>query len=183
MNDLFRGKLVRLSAVDPSPAAEAFSRWSRDSEYWRLMAGDPSFPHSVKEAREHMEKALDKESPRDFFFNIRSLEDDRLIGDAGLDGVDWRNGETYVGIGLGDRQDWGKSYGSDAMRLILRFAFHELNLHRVSLTVFEYNQRALRAYEKIGFVHEGRVRGFIHRDGQRWDMLCMGLLRAEWRDA
>jgi len=56
----------------------------------------------------------------------------------------------------------------------------ELNLHRVSLDVFEYNPRAIRSYEKVGFKHEGRVRQALNRDGRRWDILYMGILREEW---
>jgi RimJ/RimL family protein N-acetyltransferase len=85
-----------------------------------------------------------------------------------------------MGISLGDREYWGKGYGSDAMRLLLRYAFHELNLHRVSLNVFEYNPRAIRSYEKVGFVHEGRMRKFLNREGKRWDILYMGITRQEW---
>ena len=63
---------------------------------------------------------------------------------------------------------------------LLRFAFTELNLRRVSLTVYEYNPRAIRSYEKAGFVVEGRVRQCLNRDGRRWDMLCMGILKEAW---
>ncbi len=66
------------------------------------------------------------------------------------------------------------------MNLVLRFAFTEINLHRVTLTVFEYNPRAVRSYEKAGFRHEGRIRGALLRDGKRWDMFFMGILRDEW---
>jgi RimJ/RimL family protein N-acetyltransferase len=66
------------------------------------------------------------------------------------------------------------------MQVILRYAFQELNLRRVSLDTFEYNPRAIRSYEKAGFVHEGRVRKFLLREGRRWDMLFMGILREEW---
>jgi RimJ/RimL family protein N-acetyltransferase len=177
MDNLFRGELVRLAAVDPQPVAEAYNCWSRDSEYWRLMFSDPAYPRSVKAVKDQLEKDLGKVPTRDYFFNIRTLQDDRLIGDAGLDGVDWRNGDAYVGIGLGNHQDWGKGYGTDAMRLILRFAFDELNLHRLSLTVFEYNVRTIRSYQKASFIVEGRTRGFVNRDGRRWDMICMGILR------
>jgi RimJ/RimL family protein N-acetyltransferase len=111
---------------------------------------------------------------------IRALEDDRLIGDTGLDGVRWSHGDAFVGIGLGERQYWNKGYGTDAMRIILRFAFTELNLHRLTLNVFEYNRRAMRSYEKAGFAVEGRQRGWIHRDGNRYDLIYMGLLRSEW---
>ena len=66
------------------------------------------------------------------------------------------------------------------MRVILRYAFEELNLYRVSLNVFGYNPRAIHTYEKIGFQHEGFQREVLDRDGQRWDLIYMGILRAEW---
>jgi RimJ/RimL family protein N-acetyltransferase len=66
------------------------------------------------------------------------------------------------------------------MQVILRFAFEELNLYRVSLDVFEYNPRAVRSYEKAGFSHEGRLRRCLNRNGRRWDLIYMGILRDEW---
>ncbi|MCK4899416.1 MAG: GNAT family N-acetyltransferase, partial [Anaerolineales bacterium] len=75
---------------------------------------------------------------------------------------------------------WGKGFGTDAVSVILRYAFHELNLHRVSLGVFEYNRRARRSYEKVGFSVEGRIRGDMLRQGRRWDVFIMGILREEW---
>jgi RimJ/RimL family protein N-acetyltransferase len=86
-----------------------------------------------------------------------------------------------VGIGIGEREYWGKGYGKDAMRIMLRYAFMELNLHRVSLNVYEYNPRAIRSYEKAGFTVEGRQRQALNRDGRRWDMIYMGSLREEWK--
>ncbi|MCJ7660780.1 MAG: GNAT family N-acetyltransferase [Anaerolineales bacterium] len=97
-----------------------------------------------------------------------------------MDGVHWSHGDSSVGIGIGEREYWSKGYGTDAMNVILRFAFDELNLYRISLNVFEYNQRAIRSYEKVGFVVEGREREFLRRAGRRWDMIFMGLLREEW---
>jgi RimJ/RimL family protein N-acetyltransferase len=94
--------------------------------------------------------------------------------------VQWTHGDTFVGIGIGEPDYRGKGYGTDAMRVILRFAFMELNLHRVSLDVFEYNPRAIRSYEKAGFVIEGRKRRVVNRDGRRWDDIYMGILREEW---
>ena len=66
------------------------------------------------------------------------------------------------------------------MRVILRYAFQELNLYRVTLGVFEYNKRAMRSYKKAGFSIEGRIRGEVLRQGRRWDTFIMGILRKEW---
>jgi RimJ/RimL family protein N-acetyltransferase len=178
--DIFRGELVRLTMDDPQIIAELDSKWGRDSEYFRLLTSEASRLWSVKKIKDWIEKDLEKEENNNFFFLIRTLEGDQLIGGIGLDGVDWANGESFVGIGLGEREAWGKGYGTDAMRIILRYAFTELNLRRVSLDVFEYNPRAVRSYEKAGFTHEGRVRRYLHREGKRWDLIFMGILREEW---
>ena len=155
MDDLFRGELVRLVAEDPETIAEVFSRWSNNSEYSRLLFSGVTYPRSKKSVKEWIEKQREKDPPEFLLFMIRRLEDDRLIGEIGLDGIKWNHGYSYVGISIGEREMWGKGYGTDAMRIILRFAFSELNLHRVSLDVFDYNPRAIRSYEKVGFVREG----------------------------
>jgi RimJ/RimL family protein N-acetyltransferase len=178
--NLLQGKLVRLVTEDPETVAKYLSRWARNSEYWRLLSSDPARLRSTKSIKEWIEKEIEKEQPGFFLFLIRTLTDDRLIGDIGLGGINWVQGEAFVGIGLGEREDWGKGYGTDAMRIMLGYAFMELNLYRVSLNFFEYNPRALRSYEKSGFSIEGRERKFLNREGRRWDLIWMGILREEW---
>jgi len=182
-NNLFQGKLVRLTAEEPKAMAEADARWSRNSEYSRLLDSASARIFSLKMTEKWSEEHLESQSNRDVFFAIRTLCDDRLIGGIGLDGINWSHGNCYVGIGIGDSEDWGKGYGTDAMRILLRYAFTELNLHRVSLTVFEYNPRGIRSYLKAGFVEEGRTRGQLHREGRRWDIIYMGILKREWEQA
>ena len=178
---LFQGELVHLIAPEPQLAAGLHSRWMRDSEFVRLLDTDPARLFSVDKNKEWFEKNLVEEQKDDeLFLLIRTLEEERTIGLIGLDGIRWTHGDAWIGIGLGEREYWGKGYGTDAMRILLRYAFEELNLHRLSLCVFEYNPRAIRSYEKVGFIVEGRARKFLNRDGQRYDMLYMGILREEW---
>lgn len=179
-DDLFRGKLVHLCAENPEVIAKHFCRWSRDSEFQRLEDSYPSRPLSDKAIQKWIEKELNKERPDNYYFSIRTLDEDRLLGDIGLDGIQWNQGDAFMGIALGDRDYWGRGYGSDAISLILRYAFRELNLSRVSLNVFEYNPRAIHVYEKMGFIHEGRMRQFVNREGRRWDFLYMGITCQEW---
>ncbi|MES0359979.1 MAG: GNAT family protein [Anaerolineales bacterium] len=178
---LFQGELVHLIAPEPQLAAGLHSRWMRDSEFVRLLDTDPARLFSIDKNKEWFEKNLVEEQKDDeLFLLIRTLEEERTIGLIGLDGIRWTHGDAWIGIGLGEREYWGKGYGTDAMRILLCYAFEELNLHRLSLSVFEYNPRAIRSYEKVGFIIEGSARKFLNRDGQRYDMLFMGILREEW---
>jgi RimJ/RimL family protein N-acetyltransferase len=180
MNDIFSGKFVRLSAYDPEEMSKAFSRWSRNSEYFRLLNSSSRPMQSPKQAAKWMEEEVGEMSPASYYFTIRTLEHDQLIGELGLDVVDWSGRDAFVGLGIGETEYWSKGYGTDVMNILLRFAFTEINLKRVTLTVFEYNPRAIRSYEKAGFQHEGRLRQVLNKEGKRWDMLYMGILREEW---
>jgi RimJ/RimL family protein N-acetyltransferase len=122
-------------------------------------------------------------SENDFIFGVRRCADELLIGLAGLDGISWTNGTAYLSIGIAEEGHRRQGYGREAMALLLRFAFDELNLHRLSLTVFAYNQAAIALYEGLGFVREGVFREHLHRDGQRHDMILYGILRHEWESA
>jgi RimJ/RimL family protein N-acetyltransferase len=180
MKDLFTGTLVRLAAIDPEEVGKSFSKWGRDSEYKRLLDFAPPRLYSVRASKEWIEKQLEASQPNTYWFAIRSLEDDRLLGDIDLAVTTWGSRDAFVGIGIGERDFWGKGYGTEAMQLALRFAFTELNLRRVTLDVMEQNQRAVRSYEKVGFRIEGRERQSICRDGRRSNVLFMGILREEW---
>jgi len=181
MKNLYRGELVRITSEDYETLAKVESRWSNDSEYNRLASMRPSRPFSEKSMKDWYEKKNEHgPKPQDYFFSVRTLEEDKLIGYFSLFRVDLIHSEAWVGIGIGERDFWGKGYGTDMMKLCLQYAFNELNMHRVSLGVFAYNQRALRAYEKVGFRMEGRTRKDTLREGQRADGLWMGILREEW---
>ncbi len=172
---IFSGKLVHLTIVDPEQDAELLAKWMRDSEYARLLEAGAAYMWSAKMVKEWMEK--DKDA---YFFIIRTLTADQPIGMVDLSGFSWGARHAWVGIGLGERDFWGKGYGTDAMQVVLRYAFEELNLNRLNLNVFEYNQRAINSYLKCGFVLEGRTRKAMQREGRRWDMIYMGILRSEW---
>ena len=177
-SNLFTGHLIRLAALDAEASAEWFARWDRDMEYMRLLDSDPRHLLTAKQIKAEIEKQ--ETAGQEIAFAIRTLADDRLIGFVDLDGFNRAHGDSFVGIGIGDRAYWGRGYGTDTMRVLLRYAFTELNLFRVSLDVFSYNLRAVRSYEKAGFMVEGRQRQALCRDGQHHDLIFMGVLRDEW---
>jgi len=177
ITDLYRGRLVRLAAQDPQRDAETMAGWSFDSEYLRLLDSDPARPRTAKGWQADAERRAQRGNQ--FTFDIRTLEDDRLIGFVGLRVLSWTSGEGGIGIGIGEAAYRGRGYGTDAMRLILRYAFAELNLARVSLEALARNKRAIRSYEKAGFRLEGVQREWERRDGRRRDVVSMGILAEE----
>lgn len=92
------------------------------------------------------------------------------------------NGVANIDIGIGDPNTRGQGFGTEAMQLALTFAFNELNLHRVQVFVFSYNDQAIAVYEKIGFKLEGVQREFLRRDGKHYDAYIYGLLHQEWQE-
>jgi RimJ/RimL family protein N-acetyltransferase len=179
-SDLLRGALVRLGALDPETQAAHFARWSHDSEFRRLLDSDPIRPELAKHVQAEMEQRANSNQDQSFRFAIYALDSDRFIGFVSLWVQSWASAEAFIGIGIGERDYWSKGYGGEAMRLALGYAFHELNLERVSLEAFAENLRAIRSYEKNGFRLEGVQRQWEGRDGRRADVVSMGVLRDEW---
>jgi len=104
----------------------------------------------------------------------------RLIGSVRLWRVSERNKSAMLTIFLGEKRVWNRGYGQDALRLILRHGFGAMSLHRVELHVFEFNGRAIAAYERVGFVREGARRQALFRDGRYYDIVVMGITRGEF---
>jgi RimJ/RimL family protein N-acetyltransferase len=179
---ILRGETVRLAAINPETDSATSAAWSLNAEFQKFYDTRPPRPRTAKSMHDNMTAAQAKDEPSDaeFSFNIRTLADDRLIGECNLEVPSWPYLDAWVAIGLGLRADWGKGYGTDAMRLLLRYAFTELNLERVSLSVYGYNKRAERSYQKAGFRLEGRQREWLRGSNQRWDMVYMAILRDEW---
>jgi RimJ/RimL family protein N-acetyltransferase len=105
----------------------------------------------------------------------------RFIGTARLHSILWSDRKASVALGIFDRRFWSHGYGTDALGLLMRFAFDDLELHRLRLRVLRYNHRAIRCYEKCGFVPEGVERESALVDGAWHDDVLMGILESEYR--
>jgi RimJ/RimL family protein N-acetyltransferase len=177
------GERVRLRGIEREDIP-TFVRWLNDPEVRQYLVMYE--PMSQAQEERWFEARLEREN--DFLFTIEALiEGDQAdadewvhIGNVGLHRVDWKNRTAVFGIVLGEKAYWGRGYGTDATRTMLRFAFQELNLHRVELEVFEFNPRAARCYEKAGFRHEGTRRQALFRDGRYHDVHRMAILQPEF---
>ncbi|MHB0859213.1 MAG: GNAT family N-acetyltransferase [Anaerolineae bacterium] len=175
--ELFGDERVRLAAFTKADVPEVAS-WYSDAEFMRYYDAEAAFPKTEDDVERMIADA--HKNPNSFWFAIRRRPDDALIGLGAVEEISWRDRVGWLSIALA-RPYWSQGLGSHAFGLLLQYAFQELNLHRVQLTTFEYNQRALAVYHKFGFVHEGTFRERIERDGRRFDMYLMGLLASEWR--
>lgn len=175
---LFESELIRLAAPDPDADAEIESRWTRDPDYLHLLDAEPARPLAPIQIRKQLEEA---QKDKDLFrFAIRTRADDRLVGFIRSRYIEWANGVITITMGIGEESDRNRGYGAQALALVVHYAFAELNLHRVTVSVPGYNQGAIRFFERAGFRVEVRRRQAIHRYRQRWDVVMLGLLRHEW---
>ena len=155
-----------------------FKRWYSDPEVSRLTRyqDGPMRPDEIE--RFFAARVI---GPDSFTMAVHVRDTDRLIGSCAFSQLDADNGSALFHITIGEKDAWGKGYGTDATKLMLEHAFTRLGLHRVALSVFSFNERAIRAYRKAGFVVEGRAREAIWRDGRYWDELTMSVLESEWK--
>jgi len=157
---------------------ETVARWYRDAELARLTRYSMR-PMSDEEIERFFQTRL--LSPEAVAYGIHERATDRLIGLTTFSALDPDNGSVLFHITIGERDAWGRGLGTEATELMLWLAFDRIGLHRVGLSVFAFNERALRSYIKAGFRVEGRLRESIQRDGRYWDEVQMGVLREEWQ--
>lgn len=174
-SNIFNGNRIKLSRPRDEDV-EIMLRWEEDSEYLRNVDTDIAFPKSKEQLISE-----GKPASNEVYFRLRTIDQDQLIGFVAIHSIEWNNRAGTLSIGIGDSSNRNKGYGSDALKLILRYAFHELNLDRVGLEVIEYNKGGIRAYEKVGFQQEGRKRSAVYRDGKRYDVIVMGILHNDWK--
>jgi RimJ/RimL family protein N-acetyltransferase len=171
------GELVVLRRHAPENI-EAFRRWYGDPEVARLTRYQDGPMRLDEIDRFFTARVIGLDS---LTLAVHIRETNRLIGSCAFSQLDSDNGSGLYHITIGEKECWGQGYGTDATRLMLAHAFETLGLHRVSLTVFGFNDRAIRSYRKVGFVVEGRAREAIWRDGRYWDEVAMSILEPEWR--
>lgn len=154
-----------------------FLRWFNDPEvrFWLAMSEKPEL--TMEDEWEWYRGV--KEDPCHIAWVIEA--DGRPIGNLGLMDIDEGNARGTLGISIGEKGEWGRGYGTEAIRLVLGFAFGEMGLRRVELCTDEDNERGIRCYEKCGFVREGVLRQYRLRRGEPINCLMMSVLRNEWQ--
>jgi RimJ/RimL family protein N-acetyltransferase len=155
-----------------------YAAWYGDPEIWHLTSWAPS-PLN----RSAVEKLFeDRElSPMDDSFAIHVKDEDEPVGVISLMNISEANESAELSVIVGHPDDRHRGYGTEAIELLLRYAFEELGLNRVALSAFDFNGEAIAAYEKLGFAVEGRYRQAIKRDSRFHDAILMSIMKGEWQ--
>lgn len=170
----FEGELIRLRAREETDAAD-FYRWINDWETLKYLGG--RYPRSMTYERKWLGGGDPAYKLAQFI--IETKTDRKAIGWLGLHDQTPEDRSAELGIAIGDHEYLEGGYGTDTMRTACRVAFDVLNLNRVQLTVYDWNPRAIRVYEKVGFQHEGVIRDGIFKAGRWNDLVFMSILRGE----
>ena len=179
MKNLLIGKEIKLTSINEEDVS-AIQDWHNDVSFMRNYDTVSATPKNFEEVLETISDV--RKCNTDYIFAVRKIGQQEIIGVTGFENISWNNGTSLIYIGIGEEKHRGCGYGKEALKLTMEFGFEELNLHRIYLTVLEYNEPAIKLYEKLGFKREGAYREFIHRDGKRYDMYLYGILRLEWED-
>ncbi|MBB4936626.1 RimJ/RimL family protein N-acetyltransferase [Streptosporangium album] len=169
---------MRLRPMEPSEA-ESLWRWNSDPEVMRWM--NDGYPQTLAQVVERCEGRATN-SYDNVLLGIETLDEGRLIGLVRLGDTQPEIGNAELDIYIGEKEFWGKGYATDATREICRYGFDKMRLHSITLWAVAENTGAIRVYEKVGFVKDGRRRDAFRRDGEWHDMFLMTLLEGELLD-
>ena len=171
------GKKVYLAELREGDT-ELLAEWQWDPQFMRGISDDVFHPFGVDDWEDMFGEPDSNEA---FFFTIRQIKNDALVGFISLTGVMMKNRLAVIGIGIPHESYRGKGYGKEAVSLLLAYAFDHLGLHKVRLHVHSFNQNAIEMYRSLGFVQEGINRESVYQSGKWYDQLDFGFLQSEWR--
>lgn len=154
-------------------------QWVNDPAIVSSLSDIFLYPHTQESTEAYLDAMLEDNSDTCGFV-IADLATEAYIGQVNLDAIDWKNRIGQLGIVIGSIDHMGYGYGTEAVNLLVAFAFYELNLNRVELEVYDFNERAYRCYLACGFKEEGRLREKMYRNGRYSDVIQMSILRSEW---
>lgn len=170
------GDKIKLRALEPDDME--FLRETVNNPEIEKLVGGWSFPISKKQQMDWYEKIInDKTSLR---FAIET-DEDGIIGMADLRNIDWKNRVAFHGIKIGNKEYRGKGYGKDVVFTIMKYAFEELQLNRLEVTILESNIASQKLYiDKCGLVVEGVKRNCVFKNNKYHNQLVLGILREEY---
>ena len=173
---MFENKIIKLRKLSTNDYS-TYHNWRNDIEVMKTTSPQLDI-YTLEETEQFISVIASQANAKGYM--IEHKESGQTVGIVSLINIDYKNRSAECILDIGAREMWGKGIGTSAMSLILGFAFYELNLHRVYLQVFSFNERAIKLYEKMGFTHDGKFREAIYRDGRWHDTVIMSILKKEY---
>ena len=176
---MIKGKLVQLRPVQRADISY-FLEWFNDPEVTQYLG--MYLPMTEIAEQKFIEELGTTRAATQLIFVIEAIEGDKSkpIGSIGLHNINSKDHNATFGISIGDKKYWSKGYGTEAAKLIIRYGFEQLNLHRISSSAWSFNRRSIKMHLKVGFTEEGRRREAVYKNGVYHDEVTFGLLRQEW---
>jgi RimJ/RimL family protein N-acetyltransferase len=174
---MFSSDRIKLRKVERDDA-ELYHTWRNDSAV--MINTNPALDlYAYDNTKDFVDNVLiNNNSSKSYMIVEKHLKS--TIGITSLTNIDHKNRNAECIIDIGEKEYWGYGYGTEALTLLLSYAFQELNLHRVSLSVFSFNEKAIHLYKKLGFKEEGVSRQSLFRNGGWHDIVHMGMLQEEY---
>jgi RimJ/RimL family protein N-acetyltransferase len=170
---MIAGEHVILRAFEREDAERCF-RWMNDPSIVRTLKS--RYPIAFQIEMQWLDRAMDPHAA-ERHFAIERKDDRAHIGNASIHEIDWVSRTAKFGLFIGEPSAWNRGFGSDAIRTLVRFAFEEMNLQKLRIDIFDYNDRAKHVLETQGFVQEGRLRREFYRDGTYHDIVILSTFR------
>jgi RimJ/RimL family protein N-acetyltransferase len=159
-----------------------------DTTFLTVSINDPEvsqfltvFAPTSEDEEEKWLSGLADRKPYDIILSIRLKKSNEIIGNIGLHHISYKDGTATAGCFIGRKDLWSKGYGSEALMVLLEYAFNTLNLHKVSAEVYDFNPRSKRSLEKCGFVVEGLQKEHRYRNGRRVGCYMMAVFKRNFR--
>lgn len=175
---LISGRHLYLRGLESSDINPRYVQWLNDPEVNSFMA-TRRLPTTLEDLRRFYEKI--KADPNVLYFAICLKDDGAHIGNVKLDKVDWISRVAEFGLLIGEKEQWGRGYGSEATYLVTKHGFFQLNLRRITIFLAEENTGALKCYEQAGYQREGILREAVFLNGQYRNVVAMGQLKGEFQ--
>ncbi|GAB1420776.1 GNAT family protein [Anaerolineales bacterium] len=172
---MLQGNKVLLRAIEQDDI-DKLHRFANDLEVELASGGAPPTPQPLLQFMAEFERSSQSGPPTEQV-NFAIDVDGKLIGQCGIYRFDRLAHHCQLGITIGDKAYWGKGYGREAVGLLVDYAFRYRNMRKVGLKVYASNERAIRAYQSVGFVEEGRLREHVFSNGAYEDVILMGIFR------
>lgn len=168
------GKMVNLRPFGKADIP-TLTYWINDPEVRKFLIG--TWPQTERQEEEWFNKLGSDD--KNIVLAIET-KDGILIGSMGIHRIDWKDRVATTGALIGEKEYWGKGYGTDAKMILLDYAFNTLNLRKICSNVYPYNKRSLHYSLHCGYKIEGRRRRQVFKNGRYWDLIELGLFKEEW---